>query len=428
MVESGMPGNAASDRLVWSILAGGRIPRSARADLRSAHCCGFFAVGALISGPWGTIQALTHLSTQWGQLLLCLPLCLLGPFNHYGARQFHLRARRAMVPAITSFDGYARGQYVLYLRTFDKDTDLGRTAPLSDRRQWWSLGNVLGYIDAQRSFQTTEERNVAELSRFGRVVAVGRPGEELPFLGADRVYVTDRYWKTVVTEAMKNARLVVLVAALGSDRKRYEGTLWEYTEALRLMSPQQVVLLVQDSPNEYENFRREATKRFRRQAHKKKWRKTETTPDQAPELPPFPRRSPHGANSRDWPLRGLIRFDEEWRSRLCLPEAAGPRHMLPRAMRIRRAFHTQIIPELNAVEDGLPGKARVGHVGVFRLGFHLVVLLPAALFAHWWWFSDQPVTVRIFGVAMTVSGVIGVVRMATHLNRAYKLSETVVTD
>ncbi|MFG3366589.1 hypothetical protein ACIPWY_11845 [Streptomyces sp. NPDC090032] len=361
---------------------------------------------------------------QWSYVLLGVAFCVFGGFQRYDARRFHLRARRGMVPADTSFDSYPTGQYVLYLRAFDKDTDFGRTAPLSDWRQWWSLGNFLGYADADRAFRTIEERNVAELSRFGPVVAVGRPGEDKPFLGANRVYVTNHNWKSVVTDAIKNARLVVMVAAIGSDRKRYEGTLWEYTEILRLMPPQQVLLLMQDNPDEYENFRREATRRFHKQAKKRGWRTASTAPNRAPELPPTLQRSLRVGRHGDWPLRGLIRFDEDWTARLSLPEAAGSPYRGTHRARARRSFRAQIVPELDAMEVTLPGTAQTGRRGVFRAGFHSFLLFSATLIVGWWWFTDAPLTLKIAGITATIGSSVGIVRLSLTLNRGYQLLDS----
>jgi hypothetical protein len=57
--------------------------------------------------------------------------------------------------------------------------------------------------------------------QFGRVIAVGRPGEKLPFPGAEKVYLPGEGWQPIVSELISRARLAVLIAAPGP------GTLWD---------------------------------------------------------------------------------------------------------------------------------------------------------------------------------------------------------
>ncbi|MEJ8653583.1 hypothetical protein WKI65_37450 [Streptomyces sp. MS1.AVA.3] len=78
--------------------------------------------------------------------------------------------------------------------------------------------------------------------RFGRVVAVGQPGERLPLPGADRFYLPLDDWQPVVSDLIGRARLVILIAGTGP------GTLWELTEAARLLRPEQLLLLEERHP------------------------------------------------------------------------------------------------------------------------------------------------------------------------------------
>jgi hypothetical protein len=50
------------------------------------------------------------------------------------------------------------------------------------------------------------------MSKIGPFVAIGRPGERLPQLGAIRLYVADPEWQEMVTRLMSEAALVVLRA------------------------------------------------------------------------------------------------------------------------------------------------------------------------------------------------------------------------
>jgi len=58
--------------------------------------------------------------------------------------------------------------------------------------------------------RTEEEHLAAVLEPVGPFVAVGRPGEPLPELGARRMYLKDAEWKDVVERLIRSAKLVVI--------------------------------------------------------------------------------------------------------------------------------------------------------------------------------------------------------------------------
>ena len=77
---------------------------------------------------------------------------------------------------------------VLYLRSFEDDQ---RAARLKG--------------------QLTEEEHLASvLSQIGPFVAVGRPGEALPTVGASRVYLGDDQWQPTVESLLRGSRLVII--------------------------------------------------------------------------------------------------------------------------------------------------------------------------------------------------------------------------
>jgi hypothetical protein len=67
----------------------------------------------------------------------------------------------------------------------------------------------------------TEENLCRALRRLGPVVAIGRPGERLPEVGAARLYVSDRTWQDAVRYFMDRAGAVVVVVG------RSSGVMWE---------------------------------------------------------------------------------------------------------------------------------------------------------------------------------------------------------
>ncbi|MBW4716826.1 hypothetical protein [Saccharothrix obliqua] len=119
---------------------------------------------------------------------------------------------------------------VLYLRAFDDD----HTAAKVDNAP--SVGTT-GLM-----LHTREEQLADALHAFGPVIAVGRPGEPLPLLGAARFYLPDAEWQDGVARLMDEARLVVL--RLGSG----EGLWWEVERAHATQPPRKLLLLLTDDP------------------------------------------------------------------------------------------------------------------------------------------------------------------------------------
>jgi hypothetical protein len=103
---------------------------------------------------------------------------------------------------------------IIYLRPFKADTLAFRTIDsnaqlmmLSRLGVWGLLAWLAGFGRAKRS----EELLVEVVEALGPVVAIGRPGEKVPQLGATRLYVGDE-WKDVVRDYMRRSRLVLMVA------------------------------------------------------------------------------------------------------------------------------------------------------------------------------------------------------------------------
>jgi hypothetical protein len=59
-----------------------------------------------------------------------------------------------------------------------------------------------------------EQAIVKVLRKYGPVIAIGRPCEALPPLGAARFYVSDELWKSKVEDTARVARLVVWATGL----------------------------------------------------------------------------------------------------------------------------------------------------------------------------------------------------------------------
>ena len=99
---------------------------------------------------------------------------------------------------------------------------------------------------------TEEEQLVKILGEIGPVIAIGRPGEELPHLGAARFYISHDLWQNEVSRLMSNARLVVLRAG------DTEGLWWEVERTTQLVRPERIVFLLPINQQEYNKFRAKA--------------------------------------------------------------------------------------------------------------------------------------------------------------------------
>jgi hypothetical protein len=120
---------------------------------------------------------------------------------------------------------------VVYLRAFADDRDMGRR-PLS-----------FGRIVATRS---EEEQLFKSLQPVGPILAIGRPKESLPRLGAARLYLDDDQWQQKVIEWFKRAALVVIRLPLvpPAPSSGRTGIWWEIEEACRHVDRDRLVFLV----------------------------------------------------------------------------------------------------------------------------------------------------------------------------------------
>lgn len=109
---------------------------------------------------------------------------------------------------------------VLYLRSFADD----HTAAQVDDRTGLNI-------------HSREEQLATALGAFGPVVAVGRPGEPLPLLGAARFYLPLDDWKPTILRLMELSQLIVLRVGMG------EGLRWEIEQAIATQPAHKLLLL-----------------------------------------------------------------------------------------------------------------------------------------------------------------------------------------
>lgn len=157
------------------------------------------------------------------------------------------RARRYLTQVVRDPSDLQGLGYSLYLRTFGQDDELARPPPFSRPKQ---------VLRSLFIIESTEELVMADAlsSDDAPMIGVGRPGEPAPHVGALRIYLPSENWKPHVRVLIKGARHVVLALGWG------EGTLWELREAMRVLTPEQLILVVPMEQAEYERFRREVAK------------------------------------------------------------------------------------------------------------------------------------------------------------------------
>jgi hypothetical protein len=114
----------------------------------------------------------------------------------------------------------ARGEYVLFLRSFELDACRFRVEPRYPRflRSFLEDGTLdigLSFLYRLLVRPTTEEPLVAAFGKIAPIIAVGRPNEPLPTLGASRLYVEENDWPYRVAELIHDAKLILCV--LGSS-------------------------------------------------------------------------------------------------------------------------------------------------------------------------------------------------------------------
>ena len=136
---------------------------------------------------------------------------------------------------------------VVYLRSFTSDNQIHILGGRFSR-----LYKMLHYTAAV----SPEQELAWIMSRIGPVVAIGRPGERLPQLGAARTYVDDDRWKDTITGLMARAALVVIRA--GDTANLW----WEIEQATARIPRQRVVIVALGTKERWLDFHRRLTETF----------------------------------------------------------------------------------------------------------------------------------------------------------------------
>ena len=98
---------------------------------------------------------------------------------------------------------------------------------------------------------TVEEVLAIGTSKHGPLVAIGRPGERQVTSGADRMYVTDDSWQSVVSKYVTESAGIIIQPSMT------EGVLWEIERVFQDVERRKILLSMvnfENRPDEYERF------------------------------------------------------------------------------------------------------------------------------------------------------------------------------
>ncbi|MFI5679855.1 hypothetical protein [Streptomyces cellulosae] len=353
--------------------------------------------------------------------LLTVPVAVAGCLIGLWTARRHIATARTVKrrdqPELPSLTMCRAMTYLLYLRPFAEDGRLATIDPLVGGRARLPYARMLGLADSAGAEDSWEEQIVGLFRPCGEVVAVGSPGERFAFPGAKRFYLPRDDWRQPVSVGMRRARLVLLVAGIGENAKGADGTLWEFTEAVRLLPPSRLLLLVCGSPEDYRRFCDAAAGAFKERSER--LLEVGEPPVTLPVLPGHPA---IGEVDRRHPLRGVVQFDDTWTGEFTAfdpaAEAGGSRR------RNRAMVRHQMEPFIASLEPRLPGEAagaspfRYAHVAGELLNSALMLSMAGWLMGR----THTPFLMRAVDIVFMASVFLGEARTAisTERHRARK--------
>lgn len=231
---------------------------------------------------------------------------------------------------------------ILYLRSFSGD---GKK--LWGPRLWFTSGWLRKTLRSRRRMPRRfilypEQQLFLALRALGPFVAIGKPGDQLPPLGAARMYMGDS-WQEQVMALLARAQLVVI--QVGDS----DGLLWELRQVLSTISPRRVILCLPMDKTE-EGIDQALYERFREKTR---------------EL--FPVELPREVTPR------FMFFDEDWTPRILIPKRGTP---LPLPERRDSAERVQLSALQGLKREFLQVRTPLILRGLlFSMGLALVVLV-----------------------------------------------------
>ena len=180
----------------------------------------------VLAGFWGVIG--------WALVLTCwVPLVvagnLLGLLATFALGQVCWRLARKY-KAVSAKDALEKDPRppIIYLRSFQDDGIFNPGAFFLANDWLRTLGE-----------KTAEDNLSGMLAPFGPVVAIGRPEEEMPEVGAARIYVGDDHWQDLIKDLLSDRGALAVFQAGGT-----KGLRWELESVAAMLRPEQILMFL----------------------------------------------------------------------------------------------------------------------------------------------------------------------------------------
>jgi hypothetical protein len=222
--------------------ASGRNPRAGRLMERLGMALGLgfvliaaIAGGMLVFGDPAAPMQLPLIPAAPALLVFAAATLLGGTLLLVGGTALFRRGLAIMQPSGDELMASDRRRPVLLLRSFaDESMSIADPPNLAP-----NLAPTWGQIS---SLARMEESIADQFRPFGPLVAIGKPGEALPQLGASRNYYSDAQWQAAAVELMREALLIVVIAGVSP------GLRWEL-EAIARAGHQSKLLVLMPEPH-----------------------------------------------------------------------------------------------------------------------------------------------------------------------------------
>jgi hypothetical protein len=211
----------------------GRLLQRLGLALALASGLGFvlIAAGMLALGDPAAPMRLPLVPAAPGLLVFAAATLLGGTLLLAGGTVLFRRGLATMQPSGDELMASDRRRPVLLLRSFADESMSIAEAP-SFVLTWGQMS----------SLARMEESIADQLRPFGPLIAIGKPGESLPRLGASRNYYSDAQWQAAALELMREALLIVVIAGVSP------GLRWEL-EAIARAGHQSKLLVLMPEPH-----------------------------------------------------------------------------------------------------------------------------------------------------------------------------------
>jgi hypothetical protein len=237
--QEGAPAGLSSARRIYLAISGRCLQALGAVFylVGAAGSIGLLAGGHKVSRIRPLGDALLALGAVLGGIVVALGLLYLGHLALLHGKRLVAKGQAPPADVVVS---RSEQPPVLYLRSF-RDEKVTSATPVFYRYR----------ESVELPSWTTEEEHLAKALRdVGPFLAIAKPKETLPQLGALRIAAGDASWQATVTRLMAQAQLVLF--RLGSGTWLW----WEIEEAIKIVRPERLVFLIPGNGTVFERFRR----------------------------------------------------------------------------------------------------------------------------------------------------------------------------